>query len=138
MSFLKKLLQYTGSDLRKRRIQKLEEELQAVETPESDLTYAGMLLLGFLGWLLTSSAIGFGLWCVGTVYPVLELNHALLGIISGLGGWFIFFNLARALLLSPSEVDHADRRRELAELKYEDLKERRLGGGAYQAKEGPS
>lgn len=134
--FLKKLLQHTGSNLRKRRIQELEEELKEPE-PESDLKYGSMLFLGFIGWVATSAAIGFGLWCVGTVFPALMLPNFILGSVSGLGGWFVFFNLARALLMSKYEVEQAERHRELAELKYEDLKERRLGGGAYQAKGGP-
>jgi len=135
MNFLSKVLR--GPDPRKQKIQQLENELQEKSVPESNPVYIGLLTLGVFGWLTTSAAIGFALWCVGVVFPVLELNHAILGILSVLGGGFLFFNVLKAILLSDSEVEYADKRRELAELKYDQLKSEKIGRVAYRQKGEP-
>lgn len=124
------------SSLRQDQIENLERELQAA-TKDEPLPLL-LVVLGLFGWSVCSAGVGFSLWCIGQVYPVLHVHYAILAILSVLGGGFLFYCIAMTLVVGDADKEYSAKKERLAQLKYEALKEKRLGGGAYQAKEGPA
>ena len=121
------------SSLRKDQIDHLEQELQ--EATKDEPLPLLLVVLGLFGWGVCSAGVGFSLWCIGQVYPMLHVHYAILAILSVLGGGFLFYCIAMTLVVGDADKEYSAKKARLAQLKYEDLKEWRLGRSAYQTKE---
>ncbi len=125
--------------LRNERIEKLEQEVASAKMDEP--LPRSWAYLGLLVWTACSGAVGFSLWCIGEVFPVLHLHDFFL-ILASVGlGTFLFYCIGMAVVGGAGR-EHSEKEAELTALRYEALREeggsyQKVGKKAYQARSSP-
>jgi hypothetical protein len=122
--------------VRKQQIVNLEAELQANNTPApaSKQFLAWTVFLGVVA--AVAVMLGGGMYLLGQAYPAVAVHPVIITLVSLGSGWFIGYCVVMTTVVGPSIDGYAESRVALAELKYDDLKEKRVGRVAYQPKEG--
>ena len=123
--------------VRKQQIENLEAELQVHTTPASATSQ-------FLAWsvflitvVVTAALISGGMYSLGQAYPTVSVHPFIIALVSLAGGWFLGYCVVMATVVGPSIDGYAESRIALAEMKYDGLKEKRVGRVAYRPKGEP-
>ena len=123
--------------VRRQQIENLEAELQANNTPEppAQQFLAWTVFLGVVA--AVAVMLGGGMYLLGQAYPAVAVHPVIITLVSLGGGWFIGYCVVLTVVVGPSIDGYAESRVALAELKYDELKDKRLGRVAYRPKGEP-